>query len=322
VVEGFKKLSRFRLQFSIFLVMVAIWILFLIGSPRAFLSFPIYASFMSTIPFSAIMALALTLVIISAEIDLSFPSIMGFAGWVFTIIFTTTGNIYLAFFACLVTGIIAGFLNGVIVVKLGIPSLVATIGTMFFWRGLVMVCTGGWGKSLIPARDTVLYSTLVGRIGGRVPAQIIWTIIVAVILWLFLNRHRFGAHVYLIGDNVESARMMGVGVDIVKMIVFSVLGFCAAFAGVIASLEVSYYWPSLGEGYLLRTMSAVFLGGTSVFGGTGTIFGTFIGALIIGCLEAGIVAMGLTGFWTQLIYGVIIVISVAIHSQVRKRSPI
>jgi simple sugar transport system permease protein len=268
------------------------------------------------------MALALTLVIISAEIDLSFPSIMGFAGWVFTIIFTTTGNIYLAFLACLVTGIIAGFLNGVIVVKLGIPSLVATIGTMFFWRGLVMVCTGGWGKSLIPARGTVLYSALVGRIGGRVPSQIVWTIIIAVILWLFLNRHRFGAHVYLIGDNVESARMMGVGVDVVKMIVFSILGFLAAFAGVLSSLEVSYYWPSLGEGYLLRTMSAVFLGGTSVFGGTGTIFGTFIGALIIGCLEAGIVASGLTGFWTQLIYGVIIVVSVAIHSQVRKRSPI
>jgi simple sugar transport system permease protein len=295
MVEGLKKLSKFRLQYSIFLVMVAIWVLFLIGSPRTFLS---------------------------AEIDLSFPSIMGFAGWVFTIIFTTTGNICLAFFACLVTGIIAGFLNGVIVAKLGIPSLVATIGTMFFWRGLVMVCTGGWGKSLVTARDTVLYSTLVGRIGGRVPSQIIWTIFVAVILWLFLNRHRFGAHVYLIGDNIESARMMGVGVDIVKMIVFSILGLLAAFAGVIASLEVSYYWPSLGEGYLLRTMSAVFLGGTSVFGGTGTIFGTFIGALIIGCLEAGIVAMGLTGFWTQLIYGVIIVISVAIHSFVRKRSPI
>jgi len=317
--KGFKNLSRFRLQYSIFIVLLVIWIIFIIGSPRTFLHFTIYSAFMSTIPFSAIMALALTLVVISSEIDLSFCSIMGFCGWVFVATLTTTGNIYLAFFTCLVTGIIAGFLNGVIVVKLKIPSLVTTLGTMYFWRGLVMVCSGGLGKSLVIAKGTVLNSLLIGRVGGLIPAQMIWTVVFAVILWAFLNRHRFGAHVYFVGDNVESARMMGVGVDIVKMTVFAILGFLAAFAGVITSLEISYYWPVLGEGYLLKTISAVFLGGTSVYGGAGTIFGTFIGSLIIGALEAGIVASGLAGFWTQLIYGFIIVVSVVIHSLVRRR---
>ena len=93
----------------------------------------------------------------------------------------------------------------------------------------------------------------------------------------------------------------------------------AAFAGILASLQVSFFWPSLGDGYLLKTLAAVFLGGTSVFGGVGTIFGTFIGAFIIGAIEAATVAVGLTGFYTQLIYGLIIVISVTMHAFLRRR---
>jgi simple sugar transport system permease protein len=92
------------------------------------------------------------------------------------------------------------------------------------------------------------------------------------------------------------------------------VGVTAVFAGLLASLEVTYFWPSLGEGYLLNTLASIFLGGTSVFGGTGTIFGTFIASFIIGSINAGIVASGLTGFYTQLIYGLIIVISVAIQT--------
>ena len=112
---------------------------------------------------------------------------------------------------------------------------------------------------------------------------------------------------------------MGVNVDRVKMMVFTQMGLFAAFAGVLASLEVTYYWPTLGQGYLLKTIAAVYLGGTPVDGGVGTIFGTFIGAIILGCLEAGIIAIGMTGFWTQLIYGLIVIVSIAMHSILRKR---
>lgn len=317
--SGLKNLRRFRLELSISIVLLVLWIIFVIGSPRTFLHYSIYGSFMSTIPVSAILAVALTLVVITGEIDLSFPSIMGLAGWVFSAIFNTTRNIYLAFFACLVAGIITGYLNGIIVVKLGIPSLIATIGTMYLWRGLVMILSSGSGLSLVAAKGTVLKSLLIGRIGGRVPAQIIWAVAIAIILWLILNRHRFGSHIYFVGDNIESAKMMGVGVNAVKITTFAILGFFSAFAGVISSLEISYYWPVLGEGYLLPVVSAVFIGGTSVFGGAGTIYGTFVGALIVGALEAGIITMGLQGFWTQFFYGLIIVISLAIHSQARKR---
>jgi simple sugar transport system permease protein len=147
----------------------------------------------------------------------------------------------------------------------------------------------------------------------------IWTVIVAILVWFFLNRTKMGAHVYLSGDNAESAKLMGVNVERVKIIVFAIVGVAAAFAGLVVSLEVLYYWPTLGEGYLLNTLASVFLGGTSVFGGTGTVFGTFVAAFIIGAINAGIIAVGLSGFWTQLIYGLIIVVAVALQTVLSRR---
>jgi simple sugar transport system permease protein len=310
---------RYGMQIGIFCVFLIIWAIFITGAPSTFLSREIYAAFMSTIPFFAIMAIPLTMVVIAGEMDLSFGSIMAVGMLVFVGVIQLSGSVLLAFISCLAAGFLVGLLNGAIVVLLGIPSLVATIGTQFFWRGFVLVVTGGKPASLVPIKGTFLHSGTVGRIGGYVPSQMIWTIIVAILVWVLLNRHRFGAHVYLTGDNEDSSRLMGVNVDRTRMLVFALVGLAAAFAGLLASLEVNYYWVTLGEGYLLRTLAAVFLGGTSVFGGTGTVFGTFIACFIIGAIEAGVVAIGLTGFWTQLLYGLIIVVSVALQSILRRR---
>jgi simple sugar transport system permease protein len=310
---------RYGLQIGIFFVFLVIWAIFIMGAPDTFLSREMYAALMSTIPFFAIMALPLTMVVIAGEMDLSFASIMAVGVLVFVSVIQTTGNVVLAFVLCLAVGFLAGLLNGAIVVLFKAPSLVVTLGTMFFWRGFVLVVTGARPASLVPLKETYLHSGTVGRIGGYVPSQMIWTIIVAILVWVLLNRHRFGAHVYLTGDNEDSARLMGVNVGRTRMLVFALVGLAAALAGLLASLEVNYFWVTLGEGYLLRTLAAVFLGGTSVFGGTGTVFGTFIACFIIGAIEPGIVAIGLTGFWTQLIYGLIIVVSVGLQSILRGR---
>ncbi len=312
-------LRTFQLQIGIVLVAIFIWLLFLLGSPRTFLAGEIYVSFMATTPFFALMAIPLTLLVIAAEIDLSFPSIMAFGMTAFALVFQATGSVWIGFFACLLAGLLAGWANGLIVVKIGIPALVATIGTQFFWRGVVLVLTNGNGMGMSAVQNTVLYPALVGRLFGFIPAQFLWTIGFALLVWFFLNRHKFGAHVYLSGDNVESARLMGVNVDLTKIIAFSVVGLAAAFAGFVVSVEVLYFWPTLGEGYMLNTLASVFLGGTSVFGGTGTVFGTFVASFIIGAINAGIVAAGLTGFWTNLIYGLIIVASVALQTIVGRR---
>jgi simple sugar transport system permease protein len=314
-----RQLRKYSLQIGIVFVAVFIWLLFLLGSPRTFLAGDIYVAFMSTTPFFALMAIPLTLVIITGEIDLSFPSIMAFGMTAFALVFGATRSVWLGFAACIVAGLVAGFLNGIIVVKIGIPSLVATIGTQFFWRGMVMVLTNGQGMGMTPVRDTILYPAFVGRIGGLIPAQFVWTIVFAVVVWFFLNRHRFGAHVYLTGDNVESARLMGVNVDRTKILCFAIVGVAAAFAGFVVSEEVLFFWPTLGEGYMLNTLASVFLGGTSVFGGAGTVFGTFVASFIIGAINAGIVAAGLTGFWTNVIYGLIMVVSVSLQTLLGRR---
>lgn len=312
-------LRTHALQIGITIVAIGIWVIFAIGSPQTFFNRNIYQAFMSTTPFFGIMALWLTLVVITGEIDLSFPSIMTISMWVFATVMMATGNLAIALVLMLLMGLSAGMLNGIIITKVGVPSLVVTIGTSFFWRGMVKVLTGGTGTSLLPTRDTLFYEVFVGRLFGLIPMQMIWMVLFALLCWVLLNRHRLGAHIYLTGDNAESARLMGVDVDRTKIIVFGLAGFSAAFAGLVASLEVTYYWPTLGEGYLLNTLSSVFLGGTSVFGGTGTIYGTFVASFIIGAINAGIVAIGMSGFWTELIYGLIIVLSVMTQTIVGRR---
>jgi simple sugar transport system permease protein len=310
---------KYALQLGIVIVAVVVWVLFLIGSPRTFLAGDIYISFMSTTPYFALIAIPLTLVIITGEIDLSFASVMSFGMVGYDVVFVATGSVWLGFIACLLFGVIAGLINGLIVVKFGVPSLVATIGTWYLWRGVVLVITSGSGLGMTETTTTILHDIVVGRVFGVIPMQFFWVLIIGAVIWFFLNRHRFGAHVYLTGDNIESARLMGVNVGRVKIITFVIVGLIAAFAGFVVSAEVLFYWPTLGDGYQLTTIASVFLGGTSVFGGTGTIFGTFVASFIIGAINAGIVASGLTNFWTQLIYGLIIVASVSIQTLLGKK---
>jgi simple sugar transport system permease protein len=312
-------LRTYALQLGILAVFVAMWIFFIVSAPQTFLSPQIYLAFMSTIPFFAIIAMPLTLAVIAGEMDLSFPSIMAIGTVAFIFAWQATGNIWLALAAGLAMGFAAGLLNGLIVVYIGIPSLVVTIGTQYLWRGAVLLLVGGKGSTLVETRGTFVYSMLVGKVGQYLPMQMIWLVLIAVCSWVLLNRHKYGAHVYLVGDNEKTSRLMGVNVNRTRILVFCLVGVAAALAGILASLQLSFFWPSLGEGYLLKTLASVFLGGTSVFGGVGTILGTFVGAFIIGAIEAAIVAIGLTGFWTQFIYGLIIIVSVSMHAILRRR---
>lgn len=313
------KISESKLQISIFCVLILVFLAFTIANPRTFLSYNIYYAFMSIIPFAAILSIALTPIIILGDIDLSFPSVMGFCAWVFSAVFNQSGNIYLALICSLATGLFVGFINSIFIVRIGIPSLIVTIGMQYLWRGLVMIACGGMGLSLVDTQGSVLYKILVGRIGDVVPAQAVWAIVIAIVFAVILNWHRFGTHLLCVGDNVVSSRMMGVNVEKVRTIAFMQMGFFAAFAGILATLEVLYFWPSTGEGYLMKSLAAVFIGGTSVFGGVGTIFGTFIGSIIMGSLEAGIVSSGISGFWTKFIFGVVIVAALTIYALMGKK---
>lgn len=317
----------YALQIALVVVLLLIWAFFLWRSPRTWLAYDIYNALMTITPYFGLIAIPLTLVVIAKEIDLSFISTMALGMTAFDVVYVATTplvgiqlSVWLGFAACLLAGLLAGWLNGIIVVKVGIPSLVTTIGTQFLYRGIVLLVTNGQGLGLQDVAATPLYAILVGRIGDLVPVQFVWMIIFGFVVWFFLNRHKFGAHVYLTGDNEESARLMGVNTGRTKIQAFAVAGLAAAFAGCVQSVGLKYFWPTMGgEGYLLNTLAAIFLGGTSVFGGTGTIFGTFVASFIIYIITPGIVAAGWLAYWTQVIYGAIIVISIGLQAVLRRR---
>ncbi|MGZ4359215.1 MAG: ABC transporter permease [Gaiellaceae bacterium] len=310
-------LRRYGLQAGTVVMAAVLWVILAVGSPLTWLHADIYSALMSTVPVTqaGIIALTLTIVVIAREIDLSFGSVMAVGTWVFM----SSHQPELGLIAGLAAGLCVGLLNGVVVVRFGIPSLVATIGSWFFWAGIVLVGTGASGASTDFASGFVS-NLLTGRIGGYVPAEMPWMIGIAIALWVLLNRTRFGAHVYLVGDNEQSARMMGVRTGRVRVGVFALMGVAAAFAGIASTLEAHYFWPTVGSGAMLPTVATVFLGGTSIFGGRGTIFGTVVAAFVIGAIEPGIVSLNLTGFYTQVIYGAVIVLALVMQSFVRERS--
>jgi len=166
-------LHRYRIQAGIFGVLVCLLGAFMVLSPRTFLSPRIYVSFGSTIPFVAILALGLTFLIIAGELDLSFPSVMAVSGLTFAEIFTGTGNAFMAFMAAIAVGGLAGWINGLLVVTVGVPSIIATIGTQFFWRGLSALMADGLARNIVPVRETLVHHAFVGRIGGLIGAVII-----------------------------------------------------------------------------------------------------------------------------------------------------
>jgi simple sugar transport system permease protein len=305
-------------QIGITTAFLLAWLIFTILAPDTFLHSSIYVSYAQTVPYFGLVALALTMLIVAGDIDLSFPSIfaLGMVGYVG--VEHTTHNVALGVLAALAIGAAAGFVNGFFVTVIGIPALVVTIGTQFFYRGLTLVLVDGKSYTLLETTDSIAGRLLVGRWFG-VPMQFVWFVALAVVTWLLLYRHRLGHNAHVIGDNRQAAGLMGIPIMRTRMILFVLTGVAAALAGVMNSFQVLNFYPSQGAGYLLPALAAVFVGGTSVFGGRGTVWGTFIGAFLIGGIEAGIVAVGLKDFYTQVIYGGIILAAVTIHALLQRR---
>jgi len=311
-------MRRYGSQIGIIGVGLAMWLAFVIAAPTVFLDIDIYKAFAQTTPLFGIIALALTFVVITGEIDLSFPSIMALGTAAFCLLAKAGVPMPLALLAGFGVGALCGWINGALIALLNIPSLVITIGTSFLYRGAELILMNGTGVPLTeenyPLGHLLFNSAPLGM-----PVQTIWCILIGFILWILLNRTRFGAHVFLVGDNPTSARLMGIDVVSVKTRAFMLVGVIAVFAGLMTSFVGYYFWPTTGEGFLLNTIASVFLGGTSVFGGTGSIVGSFVASYIIGAINAGIVSAGINAFYTQLCFGLVIVVSVVLQTIIERR---
>lgn len=303
-----------RIQAAVTFILFFLVFLFMLLSPQTFLSGRIYMAYMATIPFAGIMALAMTFVVTAGEIDLSFPSVLAASGYAFAVFFELTGIPLAGVLAGLAVGVLAGLLNGLLVVGMGVPAIIATIGTQFFWRGATILVADGLALSLTEIRGTLFHDLVAGRLWGIFPAQFLWFAGLFVLFALVHSRHVFGDAVRFVGDNALAARTMGIAVARTRILVFVLMGLCAALSGILLTTEMASWWPTQGEGYMLIVFASVFIGGTSVYGGAGTMYGTLVGAIIIGIIEAGILASGLSGFWTRMVHGCVILFAVSLFA--------
>ena len=306
----------------IILVFVALLALFMYTAPQVFLAPFIYTTFLSTLPPLILLAIGLTFVIGAGEIDLSFPSVIAFSGFVFAVLFKEHDLGWIAVVAALASGLLVGLVNGILIAKVGVPSFMATLATQFFWAGMATVLSGGMSYALRGVDQSSVWQVIVGRplagMGGpiwlgQIPLQAFWTLLILVFLWFVLNRHRFGEHTLFIGDSNAVSRVVGIDVDREKIKIFTLMGLLAATAAIMLTLENKNYFGNQGQGYLLTAIASVLIGGTSIFGGKATIVGTVFGCFIIGMIEAGLVATGLTGAWVRTIQGLVFMVAIVFY---------
>jgi len=295
------------------LVLTVLYIVFILTAPSVFTGYRIYMSFFQTVPPMLVLGIGLTFVITAGEIDLSFPALVALSGFVFTWCFKTFASPWVGFILGLASGALVGYVNGLLVARLRVPSIMATLAAQFFWYGVTILIAGGLQIDIAAVTTEVIHTIFVGRLFGIVPMQAFWSLGLVVFFWFILNRHKFGEAIMFIGDNAEVARVMGINVEATRIKLFTMNGVIAAFAGLLLTLEINVFFPTQGEGMLLPVMAAVFIGGTSIAGGQGVLVGTFFGSYIVGSLEPGVVATGIGGYWVQLVEGLVMAAVVVLN---------
>jgi simple sugar transport system permease protein len=314
----FKFLARIE-GLPVAAVLAVLYGVLVFAAPRVFTGYRIYMSFLQTVPPVLVCALGLTLIVTAGEMDLSFPAVVALSGFIFAWVFKkfdAPWAPWAGFVLALAAGALVGYINGLLVAKIGVPSIMATLATQFFWYGVTVLLANGLQLNIKEVNTHLVHTIFVGRLKiGEVPVpmQALWAFGLAIFLWFILNRHKFGEAIMFIGDNPNVARVMGIDVVATRIKLFTLMGVIAAFAGLLLTLEINVFFPTQGAGFLLPTMAAVFIGGTSIAGGLGSIAGTVFGAYIIGSLEAGIVATTISGYWVQLVEGVVMGASVVLN---------
>lgn len=286
--------------------------IFYATSKGTFLSSGVIQTMLTSAPELGIIALGVTLLMIAGEFDLSVGSCSALAALLAISCFQRGWPPAVILVMALLVGGLMGATSGIITVKFGIPSFITTLGAMLAWRGLVYVVTMGRVINFnVEKQYPVFYRFLVGSI-SMVPAHFFWFLLLTIIAYLFLNRHRFGNHVFATGGNKEAARAMGINVSRVKIMCFVIVGVLAALAGVMRAVRIRGFYAQQGEGMELMAIAAAVIGGTSLFGGTGTVIGTFFGTLVVTFLEYGLVVSRVSGYWYKVVLGSLIVLVVIV----------
>ncbi|SDZ03741.1 ABC transporter permease [Tindallia californiensis] len=297
------KTNLLKFQSIIGLVLICVVLSFL--TPR-FLTVTNLFNVLRQTSLNAIMAVGLTFVILTGGIDLSVGSILAFSGVSAALVSQMGLPAPMAMIIGLLAGSGLGFINGLVITKGKVPPFIATLAMMTMARGGTLVISGG---RPISGLDEGFH--FIGRgMVGVVPVPVILTIITFLFAYYILTQTRQGRYIYATGSNEEAARLTGIHTDRIKLFAYTLSGFTAALAAMIIISRLGSAPPTIGDGAELDAIAAVVIGGTSLAGGIGSIFGTFIGATIIGVLNNGLNLLNVSSYYQLVVRGVVILIAV------------
>jgi ribose transport system permease protein len=307
-----KKITSFLLDQKLIIIII-ILIIALSIRDRNFFTVRSLTSILDHITINGIMAAGMTVLLISGSFDLSIGSVMAFTGII--IIMLQPYGFFVSILGGVIVGTLIGVLNGLLVVKGRINAFIATLGTMVIFRGLGLALTGS-----SPIKGTIESYKVIGQ--GQffgVHYSVLYLIAMYIIVWYVLRYTKFGRNDYAIGGNAMSARLAGININLFTFLYFVFCSFTAALSGVILSSRVNTANAVFGDVTNLTVIAAAVLGGTSLFGGKGSVIGTIQGVLILGLIERAMVVFNVDTNYQLLVRGLIILIVVITDAVVSRR---
>jgi ribose/xylose/arabinose/galactoside ABC-type transport system permease subunit len=284
------------------LAFIILLIIFFSITIKGFMTVQNFAMISRQITTVGIVSIGMTLVLVTGGIDLSVGAILSFAINIGGLLIIRGLPIAITYPFILLLGAIMGTINGLLIVWLKVPAIIVTLGTMNIFRGAIMIITRGKYMTQIP--DKYLW------IGSGYTPFVIFVILL-VIFEFTLRRTRFGRNIVAIGSNEQSALYSGVPVNWFKILVYLLSGIFSALAGIIFIGRSGFIQPQAGIGYEMNSIAAVVIGGTSIYGGSGTIIGTFLGSFLMGLILAGITMLAVNAYWQGVINGLLIILAIS-----------
>jgi inositol transport system permease protein len=308
-------------KYAIVLILLAMILLVSILSP-AFLQVRNLLNVVRQISVIGLLGMGVTLAIIALGIDLSSGSVLALAAvvaaslaqrpdWAEAKFPGLVLPLIVPILAGLIIGLICGWINGFLIAQFKIPPFIATLGMMTVARGFALLYSDG--RPISSLTDSYNFIGQ-GEVFGF-PIPILILLFMALVTHVILNYTRFGRYVYAIGGNEQAARVSGINIDKVKIGIYTYAGLLSGLAGIVLSSRISSGQPGLGQGYELDAIASAVIGGTSFAGGVGTVWGTMVGALIIGVLNNGLDLLNVSAYWQQIVKGAIIVVAIIIDER-------
>ncbi len=313
------KLSLQKPELVSAVLLIVLALVFQMSSNAAFLSLDNMRGILGLLPETALVAVGVTLLMICGEFDLSVGSVFALMPMTMAVLIVGGWPFWLAVLTGLALCAFIGFLNGWLTIRFDIPSFITTLGMMFMARSMTVVVSGGFPPRIKPGE--VPSWMFVGFVddGNLIRASVLWFAGIAILIALLLARTNFGNWIRATGGFMPAAAAMGIPTGKVKIACFMICSVLAGFAGMIQSLRLNSFLPSIGEGMELQAVAAAVIGGTSLAGGIGSILGGLIGATLIRVIDNGMVMSQVDASWFKFAIGALTIFAVVGNAWLRRR---